>query len=64
MKLFAMPVVYYCRYYSCQEDLRVTVKGQVTIPQDIRRKMNIQPGAEVEFIEKDGKSRACQEEPP
>jgi AbrB family looped-hinge helix DNA binding protein len=35
--------------------MRVTVKGQVTIPQDIREKMNIRPGAEVEFIEKDGK---------
>ena len=35
--------------------MRVTVKGQVTLPQDIREKMNIRPGAEVEFIEKDGK---------
>lgn len=30
--------------------MRVTTKGQVTIPQDIRDKMNIYPGAEVDFI--------------
>jgi AbrB family looped-hinge helix DNA binding protein len=34
--------------------MRVTTKGQVTIPQDIREKMKIRPGAEVDFIEKDG----------
>jgi AbrB family looped-hinge helix DNA binding protein len=34
--------------------MRVTIKGQVTIPQDIREKMNIRPGAEVDFIEKGG----------
>ena len=35
--------------------MRVTTKGQVTIPQDIRDKMNIRPGAEVDFVEKEGK---------
>lgn len=29
--------------------MKVTTKGQVTIPQEIRDRMNIQPGAEVEF---------------
>lgn len=30
--------------------MRVTEKGQVTIPQDIRLKLGIEPGSEVEFI--------------
>jgi antitoxin PrlF len=35
--------------------MKVTTKGQVTIPMDIREQLNIQPGAEVEFtIEGDG----------
>ncbi len=34
--------------------MRVTTKGQVTIPQEIREKMNIGPGAEVDFVERDG----------
>jgi AbrB family looped-hinge helix DNA binding protein len=29
--------------------MRVTTKGQVTIPQEIREQLNIRPGAEVEF---------------
>lgn len=29
--------------------MKVTTKGQVTIPQEIREQLNIQPGAEVEF---------------
>jgi AbrB family looped-hinge helix DNA binding protein len=29
--------------------MKVTTKGQVTIPQEIREKLGIQPGAEVEF---------------
>ena len=31
--------------------MRVTSKGQVTIPKDIRRRTGIQPGTEVEFID-------------
>jgi len=31
--------------------MRVTSKGQVTIPQHIRLKLNINPASEVEFIE-------------
>jgi AbrB family looped-hinge helix DNA binding protein len=35
--------------------MRVTSKGQVTIPQSIREQLGIQPGAEVRFeIEGDG----------
>ncbi len=35
--------------------MRVTTKGQVTIPQDIRRKAGIQPGTEVEFKQEKGR---------
>lgn len=31
--------------------MRVTTKGQVTIPQEIREKLNITPAVEVDFIE-------------
>ncbi|RKY79751.1 AbrB/MazE/SpoVT family DNA-binding domain-containing protein [candidate division KSB1 bacterium] len=31
--------------------MRVTTKGQVTIPQHIREKFNITPATEVDFIE-------------
>lgn len=29
--------------------MRVTSKGQVTIPQEVRRRLGIEPGTEVEF---------------
>jgi len=35
--------------------MRVTAKGQVTIPQEIRQKAGIVPGSEVEFHEEDGR---------
>ena len=35
--------------------MRVTVKGQVTIPQDIRKKMGITPGCEIIFKEDKGR---------
>lgn len=35
--------------------MRVTTKGQVTIPQEIREKLGITPHAEVDFIEEDGR---------
>ena len=35
--------------------MRVTVKGQVTIPQHIREKMGITPATEVDFIEERGR---------
>jgi AbrB family looped-hinge helix DNA binding protein len=35
--------------------VRVTTKGQVTIPQPIREKFRIVPSSEVDFVEEDGK---------
>lgn len=35
--------------------MRVTTKGQVTIPQHIREKMGITPHSEVDFVEEDGR---------
>jgi AbrB family looped-hinge helix DNA binding protein len=35
--------------------MRVTSKGQVTIPQELRRKYRIDARAEVDFVEEDGK---------
>jgi AbrB family looped-hinge helix DNA binding protein len=35
--------------------MRVTTKGQVTIPQNIRQKAGIQPGTEVEFKQEKGR---------
>ena len=35
--------------------MRVTRKGQVTIPQDVRRALGIEPGSDVEFqLDSDG----------
>ncbi|MHA6642951.1 AbrB/MazE/SpoVT family DNA-binding domain-containing protein [Mesorhizobium sp. A623] len=33
--------------------MRVTTKGQVTIPKEIRDRLGIGPGSEVEFVERD-----------
>ena len=35
--------------------MRVTSKGQVTIPQDIREKLGITPRSEVDFVEENCK---------
>ncbi len=35
--------------------MRVTTKGQVTIPQNIRDKMGITPATEVDFIDEKGR---------
>jgi len=35
--------------------MRVTTKGQVTIPQHIREKLGITPHTEVDFVEVEGK---------
>jgi len=35
--------------------MRVTTKGQVTIPQHIREKLGITPSTEVDFVEKGGR---------
>jgi AbrB family looped-hinge helix DNA binding protein len=30
--------------------MRVTSKGQVTIPYDVRRRLGVEPGSEVDFV--------------
>ncbi|HRW46392.1 MAG: AbrB/MazE/SpoVT family DNA-binding domain-containing protein [Caldilinea sp.] len=35
--------------------MRVTIKGQVTIPRHIRELLGIRPHAEVEFVERNGR---------
>jgi AbrB family looped-hinge helix DNA binding protein len=35
--------------------MRVTTKGQVTIPQHVREKLGITPATEVDFIEEKGR---------
>ena len=35
--------------------MRVTTKGQVTIPQQIREKLGISPSTEVDFLEEKGR---------
>jgi len=35
--------------------MRVTTKGQVTIPRDIREALGISPETEIDFIEDDGR---------
>ena len=37
------------------EIMRVTTKGQVTIPQEIREKLGITPAVEIDFIEEKNK---------
>lgn len=46
-------------YYHCYHGImRVTSKGQVTIPQDVRRRLGIEPGSEVDFeVDDDGAVR-------
>ncbi|MFQ5794015.1 MAG: AbrB/MazE/SpoVT family DNA-binding domain-containing protein [Candidatus Bipolaricaulia bacterium] len=33
---------------------KVTSKGQITVPKEVRQKLGLSPGDELEFIEKDG----------
>ncbi len=35
--------------------MKITTKGQVTIPQQIREKLDIGPASEVDFVEEDGR---------
>ena len=37
--------------------MRVTSKGQVTIPLEVRQKLGIRPSTEVEFVLEDGAAR-------
>lgn len=38
--------------------MRITTKGQVTIPQHVRRQLGLEPGDEVEFfVDQDGGAR-------
>ena len=37
--------------------MRITSKGQVTIPQEIREKYGFLPNTEIDFVEEDGKIR-------
>ena len=34
---------------------RITSKGQITLPKEVRRRLGIGPGDEVEFVEESGK---------
>jgi AbrB family looped-hinge helix DNA binding protein len=34
--------------------MRITTKGQITIPQHIREKLGITPNTEIDFLEKEG----------
>lgn len=42
--------------------MKVTVKGQVTIPEDVRRRHGFLPGTEVRFVEEDGAVRIVKAE--
>lgn len=44
--------------------MRVTPKGQVTIPKYIRDRVGMPPGAEVEFVLEDGRVTLLRREPP
>ncbi len=35
--------------------MRLTSKGQVTIPKELRERFALQPGTEVEFVDEDGR---------
>ncbi|MDQ3523297.1 MAG: AbrB/MazE/SpoVT family DNA-binding domain-containing protein [Gemmatimonadota bacterium] len=37
--------------------MKITTKGQVTIPQEIRERHGLLPGTEIEFAEADGEVR-------
>ncbi len=37
--------------------MKITSKGQVTIPKEIRDRLGLLPGTEVEFVEESGEAR-------
>ena len=43
---------------------RITAKGQVTIPKEVRERMGLRPGDELEFVEEDGVFRLRKRVPP
>ena len=44
--------------------MRVTTKGQVTIPQHIREKLGIVPATEIEFVEEENRVYIVKKEGP
>ena len=44
--------------------MRVTTKGQVTIPQHIREKLGIHPATEIEFVEEKDRVYIVKKEDP
>jgi AbrB family looped-hinge helix DNA binding protein len=36
---------------------RMTSKGQITVPKEVRRQMGLRPGDQVEFVQEDGTFR-------
>jgi antitoxin PrlF len=51
----------YKSYFQCKQGAhsmelaKVTVRGQITIPKEIRKKLNIKDGDKVVFLEEEGK---------
>ena len=43
---------------------RITTKGQVTIPKEVRERLGLRPGDELEFMEEDGVFRLSKRIPP
>ncbi len=43
---------------------RITTKGQVTIPKEVRERLGLRPGDELEFMEEDGVFRLRKRLPP
>lgn len=44
--------------------MRVTIKGQVTIPQDVREKLGITPHCEVDFFEENSRFYLIKKQTP
>ena len=43
---------------------RITQKGQVTVPKEVRERLGLRPGDELEFTEEDGVFRLRKRIPP
>ena len=43
---------------------KITTKGQVTVPKEVRERLGLRPGDELEFIEEDGVFRLRKRLPP